>query len=175
MSLGVGGLVAAYVIVALVLTLLGLFSRWHWTIKMIGVTLVSASYVLMYYSVPPLLGWPTDRAIPKRFTLLAIYMQDPDPVTGRRGDIFFWATDLAPGSDKRPRAFRVPFTPKLKAVFKEAQGKLKNNLPQVGELEKPDEGPPGVPKDRSRFGQKSVNLQFRDMPEDLPPAKGAPQ
>ena len=69
----------------------------------------------------------------------------------------------------------MPFTPKLKAVFKEAQGKLKNNLPQVGELEKPDEGPPGVPKDRSRFGQKSVNLQFRDMPEDLPPMKGAPQ
>ena len=66
MSLGVGGLVAAYVVAALVLTLLGLFSRWHWIIKVIGVALVSASYILMYYSVPPLLGWPTDRAIPKK-------------------------------------------------------------------------------------------------------------
>ena len=175
MSLGVGGLVAAYVIVALVLTLLGLFSRWHWSIKALGVAVVSVSYILMYYSVPPLLGWPTDRAIPRKFALLAIYLQDPDPVTGRRGDIFFWATDMAAGADKRPRAFRVPYTPKFKAVFQEAQGKLKNNMPQLGETEEPDEGPFGVPKDRSRIGQKSVNIQIRDMPEDLPPSKGAPQ
>lgn len=175
MALGVGGLVAAYVIAALVLTLLGLFSKWHWTIKAVAVVVVSAFYIVMYYSVPPLLGWPTDRAVPRRFALLAIYMQDPDPVTGRRGDIFFWATDMAPGADKRPRAFRVPYTPKLKAVFDAAKGKLKNHLPQMGESDEPDKGPFGMPKDWSRIGQKSINIQFLDMPVNAPPSKGAPQ
>jgi membrane-bound metal-dependent hydrolase YbcI (DUF457 family) len=175
MSLGIGGLIAAYVIVGLVLTLLGLFSKWHWVVKALGIVVISAAYVMMYYSIPPLLGWPTDRAVPRKFALLAIYMQDPDPVTGSRGDIFFWASNLAPGADKRPRAYRVPFTPKLKAVFAEANGKLKNHLPQIGETDEPDKGPFGVPKDWSRIGQKSINFEFHDMPQDLPPAKAVPQ
>ena len=73
--LGTSGLVAAYVVVALLLLVLNLNTRWSWVVKASAIAVVSALYVVTYYSIPPLLGWPTDQALPKRFLLLAVDVQ----------------------------------------------------------------------------------------------------
>ncbi len=172
LSFGHSAIVAAYVVVALGLMLLCLFSRWSWQTKVGMVGLVTAAYLAVYFSVPALLGWPTDRAVPKRFGLLAVYIQEPDKQTGEAGDVFFWATDLDPDADQRPRAYRLPFTPELKAVMQEGQGKLRQNIPQIGEAE-PDDEVHGVPSDRQQLGQKSVKIKLRDMPPAGPPSKEA--
>ncbi len=173
MQLGQGGIVSAYVIVSLVLIGLGLYSRWSLKIKLAAVILVTAAWLAVYFSLPHLLGWPTDQNVPRRFNLFGVYIQEPDPHTGESGTVFFWAGDLAPGADPRPRAYKMPFKATYKSVFQEAQGKLRQNIPQEGEIELDDEAE-GRPLDWTRLGQKSVKIKFRDAPVNLPPSKGGP-
>jgi hypothetical protein len=177
MTLGFSGLVAAYVVVASALVVLGLYSRWPWRLKATGIALTTAAQVGLYYSFPLLLGWPTELNLPRKFELLGMYMQEPDNITGARGDIFFWAIDKDVKADGRPRAYRVDFDPALKAVFQEAAGKLAKNMPQQGSLEAPDDSPMGIPwREGKGTGQKSVKVNFSDMPrgegaagKDTPP------
>lgn len=171
--LGYGGLVSAYVVVALVLLGLCLYTRWSVRVKLAMVVVVSATYVVVYFALPQLFGWPSNSAVPRKFNLIAVYIQEPDKTTGTFGDVFFWASDLRPGADARPRAYRLPFTPEFKAVFEEAEGKLRQNIPQVGESEL-DEDVHGTPTDRSRIGQKSAKITLRDAPPGGPPSKETP-
>lgn len=173
MIFGHGAIVSAFVLVATVLLGLSLYSRWSLRVKVAGIAVVTAAWLAVYLALPHLLGWPTDSQVPRRFYLYAVYLQDPDPSTGEAGSVFFWARDLAPGADPRPRAFRMPFKASYKSVFEEAQGKLRQNIPQEGEIEIADE-PEGVPLDWTRIGQKSVKLKFKDAPINLPPTKGTP-
>lgn len=172
LTFGHAAIVAAYVVVALALLLLSLFSRWPWQVKTGLVVVTSAAYCACYFALPALLGWPTDRDVPKRFNLIGVYIQEPDKRTGEPGNVFFWAADLDPDRDQRPRAYRLPFSLKTKAVFQEGQGKLRQNIPQVGEVEEDDEVH-GVPQDRGQLGQKSVKIELKDAPPAGPPSKDA--
>ncbi|MCC7413030.1 MAG: hypothetical protein IT495_15550 [Gammaproteobacteria bacterium] len=170
-TLGTAGLVAAYVLVALLLVSLLLFSRWPWQLKAAMVVVVSTFYIVTYVSIPMLLGWPTDDGLPRRFNLVAVYVQEPDKVTGARGDIYLWVTDmLAPPDQSVPRSYRLPFTPELHAKVVEAGTKLRKNLPQLGEIEE-EEGKGSVPLDTTRMGQKSTRIEFYDLPDPLFPEK----
>lgn len=173
MQLGHGGIISAHVVVSLGLLALGLYARWPVRVKLAGIGLVAAAWLGVYLSLPHLLGWPTDQNVPRRFNLFGVYFQEPDPKTGEGGTVFFWAGDLAPGADPRPRAFKMPFKASFKSVFQEAQGKLRQNIPQEGEIELDDEAQ-GKPLDWTRLGQKSVKIKFRDAPVNLPPSKGTP-
>lgn len=164
MTVGVGGLVAAYLAVGTILVGLGLYSRWPWQVKAAGVVITTAAYLVLYHSFPPILGWPTQGELPGKFDLLSVYIQEPDRITDSQGDIFFWAVNLEEGAERTPRAYRMAFTPELKATFREAAGKLKKNMPQLGNLE-PEEGSMGVPwREGKQTGQKSVKIDFQDMP-----------
>ncbi|MSR13500.1 MAG: hypothetical protein EXR86_02850 [Gammaproteobacteria bacterium] len=173
MNFGHGAIVSAFVVTTLILLGLGLYSKWSPRTKTGAIVLVTLAYLLVYFALPRILGWPTDRQVPRRFNLIAVYIQDPDEQTGEAGSVFFWAGDLAPGADPRPRAYRMPFKALFKSVFQEAQGKLRQNIPQEGEIELDDE-PKGAPLDWTRMGQKSVKLKFKDAMVNLPPAKGTP-
>ena len=175
MTLGIGGLVTAYVVLAATLAGLNIFSAWSWATKALMIVATSAAYLILYFSFPPLLGWPSEDDLPKRFQLVALYAQEPDKITGTRGNIFFWAIDKQQrGSAKIPRAYIVDYEPELHARAKEARQRLHKNVPQVGEVGADEKDRGGVPRDESRLGQKSQKLQIRffDAPPDVPPAKG---
>lgn len=166
------GLVAAFVLVALLLLVICLTTRFSWHIKggLIGV--VSLFYLVTYYSFPPLLGWPTDSDLPQRFNLVALFVQEPDKATGDSGEIFLWLTDLERGPARdEPRAYRVPFSADLHAKVVEAGTKMRKGLPQLGELVDENLGPNGRPTDESRGGQQSVAIEFFDLPDPLFPEK----
>lgn len=187
--LGTSGLVAAYVVVAMLLLVLNLNARWSWVVKALAIVAVSALYVVTYYSLPPLLGWPTSQQLPKRFNLLAVYVQEPEKTSGRTGEILLWAADMAAGPrGADPRAYRVPFTPALHQKVEEAGNKIRKGLPQLGELreEKIPEhatpatasqgaqkqaSAPGKPADSAHGGQDSVVIEFYDLPDPLFPEK----
>lgn len=172
LSLGPASIVACYLTVTLSLLLLGMFSSWHWRLKLTLVAAVTVAWCAVYLALPSMLGWPTDRDVPRRFNLLAVFIQEPDAATGKPGGVFFWASDLDPEADPRPRAYTLPFSPGYKSVFEEGQGKLRKNIPQVGETEEDDEIH-GVPADRLQLGQRSVKIKFRDAPPSGPPSKDA--
>jgi hypothetical protein len=166
------GLVAAYLLIALLLLILNLFTKWPWRVKALGIVLVSAFYLVTYYSLPPLLGWPTDAELPKRFNLVAIYVQEPDKATGDAGQIYLWLTDLERGPGRQePRAYRVPFSGELHARVAEAGNKMRKGLPQLGELREEEVGPHVRPTDEARGGQASVAIEFFDLPDPLFPEK----
>jgi hypothetical protein len=166
------GLIAAFVLIALLLIGVNLYSSFSWRVKAMLIVLVSAFYIVTYYSFPPLMGWPTDTELPKRFNLVAIYVEEPDKTTGDAGEIYLWLTDLRKGPGRnRPRAYRVPFDGELHAKVVEAGTKLRKGLPQLGELVDENLGPQARPTDESRGGQKTVDIEFFDLPDPLFPEK----
>jgi len=187
--LGTSGLVAAYVVVALLLLALNLNARWSWQVKALAIAVVSALYIVTYYSLPPLLGWPTDQALPKRFNLIAVHVQEPDKASGSAGQIVLWVTDMAEGPrGGEPRAHRVEFTQSLHEKVEEAGNKIRKGLPQLGELREEkvaahatpatatqgvqkQVGAPGRPSDTTSGGQNSVAIEFYDLPDPLFPEK----
>ncbi len=179
MILSSGGLNTMYTVLAAVLLGLNLFSRWSWRTKMMAVVTVSISYIVMYLSFPPLLGWPSKDAMPKRFSIIGVYMREPDKLSGEEGNVFFWVVDRDPHAAQPnvPRGYIVPFTPELHARAKQVGAKLKKNIPQVGEQEEADLGTHNVSREQKEGGQKSIKPKidyvFSDAaPEGLPPKTG---
>ncbi|MEM7543376.1 MAG: hypothetical protein AAF384_17590 [Pseudomonadota bacterium] len=170
--LGQTGLVAAYVLLALLLLSINLYSKWSWRVKVTSTIAVSLFYLVTYFSIPPLLGWPTDDDMPKRFNLVAIYVQEPDKATGHPGEIYLWATDLEKGGKRqKPRAYKVPFSQELHTRVAEAGTKMRKGLPQLGEVSDAKEGPKVTPEDATQGGQISVDIEFFDLPDPLFPEK----
>ncbi len=172
LMLSQGGLVAAFVLTALLLLGVNLYSNFSWQIKALLVVAVSAFYVVVYYSLPPLMGWPADERLPKRFNLVATYVQEPDKKTGDSGQIFLWVTDLDSGSGiRKPRAYRLPFANDLHAKVVEAGTKVRKGIPQLGEVVDENLGTMGRPSDETSRGQESTDVDFLDLPDPLFPEK----
>ena len=170
--LGQSGLIAAYILIALLLVSLNLYTPWSWRVKASLIVIVSGFYLVTYFSLPPLLGWPTDDALPQRFNLVAVFVREPDKSTGAEGEIFLWATDMAKGPrGVEPRAYRVPFTGELHAKVVEAGNKMRKGLPQLGEINEEQLGPHIRPTDATHGGQKSMAIEFFDLPDPLFPEK----
>lgn len=171
-TLGAAGLVAAYVVLAVLLLSINLYSRWRWPVKAVATLLVTAFYVVTYQSIPPLLGWPASQELPERFNLVAAYVEEPDKATGDDGAIYLWVTNLDEGFENvRPRAYSVPFSSELHQEVAEASGKLRKGIPQLGETKDAKLGPNGRPLDTSQQGQASVSVEFFDLPDPLFPEK----
>lgn len=171
-ELGIAGLIAAYVLVALLLLSINLYSRWPWWVKAGTIVLTSIFYVVTYFSFPPLLGWPTSAKLPERFRLVGAYVQEPNKATGVEGSIYLWATGLAEGDEpEEPRAYRLPYSNALHEKVAAASVKLRKGLAQLGETREEKGATPQHPLDVSRGGQKSVDIEFYDLPDPLFPEK----
>ncbi|MCG3200828.1 MAG: hypothetical protein NFCOHLIN_00690 [Gammaproteobacteria bacterium] len=176
MTLGIAQLIAAYVVLAALLAGLNIFSTLSWLAKALLLIATSAAYLVLYFSFPPLLGWPSGEDLPKRFGLIAVYVQEPDRITGAKGSVFFWVTDKS-SSTNVPRAYLLDYDPELHARAREARAKLQKNVPQVGEAVSGDEldlakmGKPG----EERQGAKShkYTVKFFDAAPEAPPSKTA--
>lgn len=171
-TLSIAGLIIAYILLAILLLSLNLYSSWSWPVKAGAIVVVSMFYLISYFSFPPLMGWPTkSQDIPERFRLLAAHVAEPDKIAGTDGAIYLWLTDMTAGrSVKKPRAYSLPFNSDLHKKVVEAQAKLNKKLPQLGEVLE-DDSPAQQVKDNTQGGQVSVNLEFFDLPDPLFPEK----
>jgi hypothetical protein len=185
---GTPGLIAAYVVVGLLLLIFLLATGWSWRFKAGAIVLVSACYLVTYYSYPALLGWPTAEDLPARFNLLAINIDEPEPGGDDDGRITLWAIDLDAPPPAEPRAYRVPYTLSLQRKVSEAGEKVRKGLPQLGERkeeklaqhatpattaqgEQKKVGAPGKISDVTQGGQDSVAIEFYDLPAPEFPEK----
>jgi len=168
MVLNIGQLITAHVVFATVLAGLNLYSSLSWRRKELLVLLTAVSYFVVYYSYAPLLGWPSNAALPVRFNLVAAYGQEPDAQTGRRGSIFFWVTDKS-SMEITPRAYMVDFEPQLHARVLQAMQRKHKSIPQGGTVE-PDLEHMGVAKEqRKGYKTQKFKINFADeIPEAAP-------
>ena len=171
-TFGISGLIAAYVLIALLLLSINLYSIWSWKIKGGTIIITSLFYIITYMSFTPLLGWPTGDNPPERFRLIAGHVEQPDKLTGDEGAIYLWMTQIDDlSSTAPPRAYEFPYSNALHEVVYNATSKLNKGIPQLGEFDDEHDNIIDELKDAPRSGQKSVKIQLYDLPDPLFPDK----
>ena len=169
--LGISGLVAAYVLIGLILLSINLYSNWSWKVKAGTIILTSIFYIVTYLSFPPLLGWPTSETLPERFQLIAAHVQQPNKITGDGGSIYLWVSRIDNlASPSPPRAHRLEYSNELHEMVIKANSNLNKGIAQLGEAEDQENIIDNV-RDAPRSGQKSVKIQFYDLPDPMFPDK----
>ncbi len=172
MTLGTGGLIVAYVLVAALLLALLFNARGPWWSKAGVIVLGSIFYVVPYVSWPALLGWPTVAELPPQFDLVGMFVQPPDQLTGSEGVIYLWATERTQtGTHGVPRAYKFGYSVALHQNVVRAGDKMSKNIPQMGKVVKQEKAPTGRFQFANRLGQKSAKLEFYDAPAPSLPDK----
>ena len=170
MTLGITGIVTAYILIAVLLLSINLYSKWSWKIKALTIVLTSIFYVVTYFSFPPLLGWPTSQYPPAQFRLIAAHVVQPNKETGEDGAVYLWLTEIEDmTSSGIPRAYELEYSEELHEKIINVNAKLDKDIAQLGEFKEPDDTFNQV--NEQKRGVKSVHIEFYDLPDPLFPDK----
>ena len=170
MTLGITGIIAAYILLALLLLSINLYSKWSWQVKAATIVLTSVFYVVTYYSLPALLGWPTSQNPPSQFRLLAAHVIQPDKEKNTSGTVYLWLSKIINMTElSEPRAYEFDYSAKLHEKIINVNAKLDNDIAQIGEFKEPDDIFNEVNKQRR--GVRSIKIEFYDLPDPLFPDK----
>jgi hypothetical protein len=179
--------VAAYVVIALLLLSLNLTSRWKWWIKGGAILVTGVFFVLTYFSIAGLLGWPSEARPPDRFAVIATRVVEPNAFTGDPGAIYLWLEEIDDNNViiGEPRNYALPYTEPLADAANGAQDLLDAGEEVAGEAREPEEteeatpaeGAPevGAPGQGAGGGYVPIDfvLIFSDLPAVALPTKGA--
>jgi hypothetical protein len=190
MTLPLAGIVASYVLTAVLLLSLNLASRWHWGMKAVAILITTGFFGVSYVSITELIGWPTEARMPEHFQLHWATVVEPDKLNGLPGSIYLWIEVLDENNilAGTPRAFRVPYSRELADRIERAKERIEQGADQVGTAHdigtpegEPDEdrrlagvpprqSEPGSTGDPTAFIQHMPSIEFEDMPAPrLPP------
>lgn len=163
-------LTATYALLAFLLLCLCFWTRWAVWLKIGLVLVVTAFYFLAYDSVHGVLGWPAEEALPKRFVLLAVVVDEPSKERGSKGSLFLWVNGI---EDNRPvaepRSYRLPYEKDMHSLFNEAMKKNRQGISQMGTTE-PKTGPKGFSWLRPP-GNDKLTIKISDLPRPQLPEK----
>jgi len=158
------GLISAYIIIAALLLSLNLYSSWNWFVKTTLNVIVVAFFWVTYQSWPGILGWPTERDLPKQFYLHAVNIDEPHR-------IYLWGTDLERGLGRTvPRAYGLPYSAKLHDRVDKASRKLRKGLPVIGQVA-PQTGTTQELSSLDQVQTSDTDIVFIDAPQSLIPGK----
>lgn len=170
-TLGLTGLVSAYVLLALLLLSINLYSIWSWPVKAATIILTSLFYFVAYFSIPPMLGWPTSAELPQKFKLNAIHIVQPDKLANEEGKIYLWLTELHDlEAADTPRAYELPYSDPLYKAVNKARTKMKKGIEQLGEIKKPEKDAVKIDKE-GKTTLVSSPIKFYDLPDPMFPEK----
>jgi hypothetical protein len=157
MSLGFVGVIAAYVILAVLLLSLNIAPRWAWWVKATAIIITSAFFVISYYSMIDLMGWPVKDRLPAKFQLLWAKVNEPDKLLNQPGAIFMWVEALDKNNVPNgiPRAYRLPYTQPLETGIQNALDMITNGQEVGGTAQMYDE----EEQRRGRDDQQLAQLQ----------------
>ncbi len=157
------GLVASFVVLAVLLALLLLYTNWPWLVKGAMIVAVSGFFYVTYHSIPQFFGWPTAHHMPEKLRLVAIYIDAPNK-------IFLWGHDMAYGvAGQRPRAYEMVYTTKLNDSLNKAAHKLKKGFPMMAEI-RPIASSVAQKSDGEIKEVDEFDLLIFDVPEGLAPS-----
>ena len=191
MTLPLAGIVASYVLVAVLLLSLNLASRWHWGIKATAIVITTGFFGMAYLSTTGLIGWPSEARVPEHFQLHWATVVEPDKLNGLPGSIYLWIEGLDENNMPAgtPRAFRVPYSRELADRIGHAKERIEQGSDQLGtarDLDMPEgepdvdrrlagapprEGEPVSTGDPTAFIQHKPSIEFEDMPPPALPPK----
>jgi hypothetical protein len=137
------GLSTAFVIISAIVLWFSIRTPGQIIIKAMLIPATVWYGLVLYYSVPNLMGWPISQSIPDNSQVLAIRIKEPDPKHNDPGAIYFWV-NIKPGSKSpektvkallnpksvfsynsktQPRAYQLPYSREMHKAIVEAQRK----------------------------------------------------
>ena len=173
------GLSIAFVIIAAIVLWFSIRAPGQIIIKAMLIPATVWYSLVLYYTVPNLMGWPIPQTIPDNSQILAIRIMEPDPKHNHPGAIYFWA-DIKPksksqqqsliaqlnpnsvfsyNSKTQPRAYQLPYSRKLHKAIVEAQRKAEG-VPGAQLRTKnggPPQGPAGNRESKSTLELEVIN------------------
>jgi len=162
-------LVAVNVMVLALLMLVLVFSRLHWTLRLLMVVLVSGSYWIAYQGWDRAQGWPSTNPVPEKFLLHGAVIEEPDKEKGVSGTISLWLSDLTRFKPaEQPRAHTMPYSRKLHTAAQEALRQMRNGELQMGTV-LPDEAARQLQDGFA--GETPTMVEFSNLPKQALPEK----
>ena len=159
-----------YGLLAALLLVLCLATRWHWLLKATLVLTVSGFYVLSHQTLLAVSGWPSEDRLPDRFLLLSAVLDEPSPGRNHPGAIHLWVHPLKDNQPvEMPRAFRLPYQKDLQGILVDGLKKARDGNSQMGTVE-PVRGAGGLPWLRPA-GNDQVRIKLSDVPRAQLPGK----
>jgi hypothetical protein len=141
----------------------------HWPVWMKGLLVVGTT-VFMFWAndtVHGIWGWPSNDALPERFVLLAVVIEEPTKNTA--GALYLWVNGLDNGKlAAQPRAYKIGYTKDMHALLNEGMKKTRQGISQVG-TSTPKRGPKGF--SWLRPGSDEQEIKIRDLPVPQLPEK----
>jgi hypothetical protein len=158
----------AYAALAFASGLALVVSRWpHWA-KGLVVVAVTGLYFVADSALDGAWGWPARSALPERFVLLALVVEEPTKMSD--GALYVWVNPIENGKPaKEPRAHRLPYTKDLHALFNEGMKKVRQGVSQMGSAE-PRRGRQGYLA-WLKPGSDEQEVKIRDLPLPQLPEK----
>ncbi len=172
MTLSIIALVGGYVLTACLLVFLCLYTRFHWSIKMGAILLVSGFYMVNYFGLMSLLGWPTTQDMPTSFRLISAQIYEPNKTTGAPGRIYIWVTSMDENAGlTTPRSFEIEYSDEIHKRVAAAMNSIKDGTPQIGEIEGEGAGSMVASRGQVQQALEPVKLNFFDLPTSVLPEK----
>lgn len=127
--------IAVYVVLALLLLSLNIFSLWKWWVKALAIVVTTICIIVAYFSIAALIGWPSPQALPSRFSVVATRVVEPDRISGAPGHVYLWVEELNAHAVPitAPRGYQLPFTPALANDADTAQKKINSGKKVMGQ------------------------------------------
>jgi hypothetical protein len=129
------GTIAVYVVLAVLLVSLNIYSRWRWWLKAAAIIVTCGCFFLAYFSIAGMIGWPSSDHLPKRFSVVATRTVEPDRLQNRPGYVYLWVEELNENSVPvtPPRGYELTYSPKLADNADAAQKKLNSGEEVMGQ------------------------------------------
>lgn len=163
-------LVIVYALLAFLLLVLCLATRWRWWVKAGGVALVTGFYLLAHGTFLGMAGWPSDDRLPERFVLLAAVFDEPSPARGHTGAIYIWVNPMKDNQPlAMPRVHRLPYEKDLHRILGDGIKKARDGNTQMGSTE-PIRGQGGFSWLRPP-GNDKLQIKLSDLPRAQLPEK----
>ena len=160
-------LTLSFAALLLLCTLALLWSRWPGWLKGLLVLGVTVLYFWGDEVVHSLSGWPTPDALPERFALLAVVIEEPSAKGA--GALYLWVNAIEKGKPvAQPRSYKIAYTKDLHALLNEGMKKARQGVSQMGSAV-PKQGKKGL--GWLRPGSDEQEVKIRDLPAPQMPEK----
>ncbi len=163
-------LALVYALLAGLLLILCLATRWHWSLKAALVLTVSGFYLLSHQTLQGISGWPAEDRLPERFMLLSAVFDEPSPGRNHPGAIYLWVHPMKDNQPvEMPRAYRLPYQKDLQGILSDGLKKARDGNSQMGTVA-PVRSPGGLPWLRPADNDQ-VQIKLSDVPRAQLPGK----
>lgn len=119
---GTGEISLVMILIFQVVLLLGLLIRsdWGWGIKATATLMAGVIFIVSYFAILDMQGWPTVDTMPDEFELLSFYVDSPNPAIGKEGSIIIWTLEEGDKIGTKPRAYSIDYDKELHKRLQQA-------------------------------------------------------